>query len=225
MALSTKEVCKAITEDLKKRRYTHKMAAEKIGTTPQNMSNMLSGRRQFSRNMAQKFSEQFGYSIEWLLYGEGEMFEAGHGHFYTEHDEANNVASLYYIGNYEPILKEGRKLRAAERLLEILNNKVAIAAFQAYIEEDYEKYEELRDILESDYSYNIPLTVRNNPKATEALRNMRKFFVDAETASAKELVIIEQRAAAGEIIAVDAELERFKKKLLILQDAYKDGTK
>ena len=51
---------------------------------------------------------------------------------------------------------------------------------------------------------------------------MREFFRKAEIESAKELVQIEQQAAQGEVIEIDAELERFKKKLLVIKNAYSD---
>ena len=102
-----------------------------------------------------------------------------------------------------------------------MNNKVAISAFRAYINEDYEEYEKLRDMLENAYSYNVPL-ITSNPAKTQAFRRMREYFTDVETKAAKELVIIEQKAALGEIIDVDAELERFKRRIILIKDSYKD---
>lgn len=219
MSLTNKEICEAISADWKKRRITHQMAADKIGTTKQTVSNQLTGRRRFSQNMAKKFSDAFGYSLSWLLFGEGEMFKEGHGHFEIDHDEK----AVYFTGNFESIMKEGRKLRMAERLLEILNNKVAISAFRAYIDENYDEYEKLRDMLESEYGYNLP-HFSNDPKRLAAYRQMRQFLTEAETKAAKELVAIEHEVAEGKAIAIDAEVERFRKKLEILKQAYEqDG--
>ena len=168
--------------------------------------------------MARKFSSAFGYSLAWLLYGEGEMFIEGRGYFHIDHDEKE----VYFVGNYEPIMREGRKLRMAERLLEILNNKVAISAFRAYLEEDYGEYERLRDILESDYGFNLSQSFYKDAKRVQAFRKMRQYFTDVETKAAKELVIIEQKAADGIIIDTEAELERFRRKLALIKDSYKD---
>lgn len=215
MPLTTAEICAMIAADFKKRRITHKVAADKIGTTKQTISNQISGKKRFSKNMAQKFSSAFGYSPAWLLYGDGEMFLAGHG--YIGKDGENNLP--YFVGNFEPILKESQTIRMAERIIEILNNKIAIEAFRAFIKGDYEQYHELIEILESDYAYNLPQTIWNNPDLTKRLRQTRQFFTDAETAAAKDLVLIEQKAANGEIIDVDAELDRFKEQLLKIKES------
>lgn len=217
MALTVPEICEEIRADFKRRRITHQIAADKIGTTKQTVSNQISGRKRFSQNMAKKFCDAFGYSIAWLLYGEGEMFAPGRG--YAGRDSETGLP--YFVGNFDGVFKEGRTIRMAERLIEILNNKVAISAFRAYINEDYEEYEKLRDMLENAYSYNVPL-ITNNPAKTQAFRRMREYFTDVETKAAKELVIIEQKAALGEIIDVDAELERFKRRIILIKDSYKD---
>ena len=128
---------------------------------------------------------------------------------------------VYASDNLDSILKEGRKIRVAERLLQILNNKVAISAFRAYLAEDYDEYETLRDKLEQDYAYDTVM-LSNNPKLVAELRQMRRFFTEVETKAAKELIVIEQRAAEGEIIDVDAELERFRRRIILIKDAFKD---
>ena len=217
MALTQAEICQEISKDFKQRRITHKIAAEKTGISKQTISNQLSGKKRFSQNLAKKFSDAFGYSIIWLLYGEGEMFEEGRG--YTGRDEGTGLP--YFVGNFDSIFNEGRKIKVAERLIEILNNKVAISAFRAYINEDYDEYDKLLAMLESSYSYNVPMLTRN-PAMTQAFRKMCEFFTDVETKAAKELVIIEQKAALGEIIDVDAELERFRRRIVLIKDSYKD---
>lgn len=75
--LTTQEICDAISKDFKRRRITRQIAADKIGTTKQTITNQIGGKKRFSQNMAKKFSDAFGYSIIWLLYGEGEMFSDG----------------------------------------------------------------------------------------------------------------------------------------------------
>lgn len=52
----------------------NKECAEKIGTSTPNISNYLAGRRAFSKRIADKFSEVYGFSIPFLLYGEGTLF-------------------------------------------------------------------------------------------------------------------------------------------------------
>ena len=217
MALTKEEICERIAADFKRRRITHQIAADKIGTTKQTISNQISGKKRFSQNMAKKFSEAFGYSVSWLLYGEGQQFDDRRVSF--EFDTGKKM--VYASDNLDSILKEGRKIRVAERLLQILNNKVAISAFRAYLAEDYDEYETLRDKLEQDYAYDTVM-LSNNPKLVAELRQMRRFFTEVETKAAKELIVIEQRAAEGEIIDVDAELERFRRRIILIKDAFKD---
>ena len=221
MALTLKEVCQEIRDDFKNRRITQQFAADLLGTTKQTVANQLSGKKKFSSQMAKKFSEKFGYSLEWLLFGEGQMYKNGMG------AGGFNADGLpyYYLSNVDELVKEGRKLRAAERLIEILNNKVAISAFRAFMTGNYEEYEELCSILESDYAYNIPQSVAHDPKTLQALRFTRQYFTDVETKAAKELVIIEQKAALGDLIDIDAELARFRKRLALIKDSYKDNAK
>ena len=78
--LTTQEICDAISKDFKRRRITHQIAADKIGTTKQTITNQISGKKRFSSDMAKKFSEAFGYSIIWLLYGEGDIFRQEYNH-------------------------------------------------------------------------------------------------------------------------------------------------
>lgn len=77
--LTPREISNAISADFKRRRITHKIAAEMSHTSIQTISNQLTGKRGFSLNMAKKFSDAFGYSVTWLLFGEGEMFGNGKG--------------------------------------------------------------------------------------------------------------------------------------------------
>ena len=222
MPLTAPEICDAISKDFKRRRITHQIAADKIGTPKHTITNQLSRKKRFGEKLAKKFSDAFGYSITWLLYGEGEMFSDGRG--YITKDEVSNIP--YFVGKFDALFNESRKIQVAERLLEILNNRIAISAFRAYLEGDYKEYETLRNKLEADYFCNIPLTIYKDPKATEALRKMRDFFTEAETEAAKELVLLEKRAASGEIIDVDVETERFRKKVKEIKEKHqKDSTR
>ena len=52
------------------------------------------------------------------------------------------------------VMNEGRKVRTAVRILEILNNQTAIVAYQAALEDDAERYNELK--------FNIYISRKNN---------------------------------------------------------------
>ena len=43
--LTTQEICQEISADFKRRRITHQIAADKIGTTKQTISNQISGKK------------------------------------------------------------------------------------------------------------------------------------------------------------------------------------
>ncbi len=75
-------------------------AAEKLGIQQAAVSNQLNGRT-FGKNSAAKWNAAFGFRINWLLTGEGQMFdpsERGYdqkikGHFQTAHtlDQENKI--------------------------------------------------------------------------------------------------------------------------------------
>ena len=73
MQKNAQEICAAIALDLKQRGYTHQRVADELGKTKNVISNQLSGKRPFSKQMALLFAAHFDYNIDFLLYGEGEL--------------------------------------------------------------------------------------------------------------------------------------------------------
>lgn len=215
--LTLKEICAEISADFKRRRITHQQAADKIGTTRQTVANQLSGKKRFSTNMAQKFSEALGYNPDFLLFGTGNLYRPGFAAYIPGQGKLPEIL----MNVNDPIMRESQLLSRMDYILKIINNKVAIECFEAAYREDWEESDRLADILVKDFCYDIPVLTRD-PKITKAFRDMREFFRKAEIESAKELVQIEQQAAQGEVIEIDAELERFKKKLLVIKNAYSD---
>ena len=72
MALSAKEMKRSIASDLKKN-LAREEAANLLGMGPQTLSNLLSQPRYFTHKMALRFHEKFGYSVAYLMCGEGNM--------------------------------------------------------------------------------------------------------------------------------------------------------
>jgi DNA-binding XRE family transcriptional regulator len=210
--LPLKEICTEISSDLKSRRITQKLAAEMLGTTKQTIANQLSGKKRFSINMAKKFCDKLGYSIEFLLYGRGPLYAPGK---YLWHSRPGTFPELLGREN-DPVMRESYNCHNAAHILEIINDKVAIECFEKGVAGDYEECNRLMKILTSRYCYDIPAMTKD-PRITKAFREMREWFRKAEVESAKRLIIIEQKAALGEIIDIDAELERFKERLLIIK--------
>ena len=66
-------ICKAIAVDFKVKGLTHETAAGQLGCSKQTVSNQISGKKKFSLKTAQKYAETFGYNLEFLLFGKGEL--------------------------------------------------------------------------------------------------------------------------------------------------------
>lgn len=214
------EICKAISDDLKSRRITQKTAAEMIGTTKQTIANQLSGKKRFSVNMAQKFNEHFGYNIEFLLFGKEPFYAPGR---FVWHPREGTFDAL--MGNADdPVMQHSRLMGRVNNILHIMNDQVAIECFNTAVSGNYEESDRLREILVDRYAWDVP-RLCSDPKRTEYFRKQREFFCKVEIASAKELVKIQEKAACGEIIDVDAEVERFKKRVIWIKDSFKDDAK
>lgn len=68
------EVLKSVSTDFKLRGVTHDVAAEKMGYgSKQTLSNLLSSKKYLSGYQAKRFNEAFGYNMEYLMSGEGEL--------------------------------------------------------------------------------------------------------------------------------------------------------
>lgn len=216
-ALDIKDICKAISSDLKSRRITQKQAAEMIGTTKQTVANQLMGKKRFSANMAQKFNEKLGYSIEFMLYGQGPLYAPGR---LIWRSRPGSFPEL--LGRQDdPIMKESINCNTAAHILEIINDKIAIDCFEKCVAGDEEESARLMNVLVSRYGYDIPKLSRD-PKILKAFREMRDWFRRVEILSAKKLILIEAEAAEGKIIDVDAEVERFRERLIWIKNSHKE---
>lgn len=215
--LNIRDICKTVSADLKSRRITQKQVAEMVGTTKQTIANQLSGKKRFSDNMAQKFSDFLGYNPNFLLYGFGPLHLPGR----LECHPNPAPTPLLFAAIDDNMIQESLNCRTAAHILEIINDKLAIECFQKAISGNHEESNKLMALLESRYCYNIPLLTKD-PKITLAFRQMRNNFRHFEILSAKKLVIIEQKAALGELIDVDAEVERFRERLLWIKDSFKE---
>ncbi len=97
------EIGKKIKEYFSEIGMSQAEAAEKLGVQQAAVSNQLNGRA-FGKNSASKWNAAFGFRINWLMTGEGQMFDpADKGYdekikkgFQTEHD-LNQVAGIPVI--------------------------------------------------------------------------------------------------------------------------------
>ena len=119
MCLSPAAICEAVSADFKQRKITHAAAAAAIGKTKGVVSVQLSGKKAFSKEMALLFSEAFGYRVEFLLYGKGELKDAAPS---------------------RPSVSMVRLLDACETLLRASGNEEAVAAWDCLLSGDMEGY-------------------------------------------------------------------------------------
>lgn len=73
MTLSPKEVKRSVANDLKSKSISRATAAKTLGMGTQTYANLLSQQKYFSRKMAIRFHDKFGYSIEFLMTGIGDL--------------------------------------------------------------------------------------------------------------------------------------------------------
>jgi transcriptional regulator with XRE-family HTH domain len=64
-----------LKEFFKENGITQQDAADRLGILQTNVSALLLGKRNFGRKMAEKWSKAFGLRVNWLITGEGPMFE------------------------------------------------------------------------------------------------------------------------------------------------------
>lgn len=137
------EICEAIALDFKRRRMTHKMAAERIGKTKSSVSNQISGKKPFSKGMAELFADAFTYNIDFLLYGKGELTRTS-----PSHTAGYTISSIVADGldtAYFPFL-----LDAADSLLLLSGNQAVIDTWDSLLCGDFDGYKKSIAVLDKD---------------------------------------------------------------------------
>ena len=67
------DLSKKLRQFFKDEGLTQEKIADILGVTQPYVNSLLSGKRAFGKNQAQRFEELFGISASWLLTGKGEM--------------------------------------------------------------------------------------------------------------------------------------------------------
>ena len=221
MTATLKEIKSAIREDFKFRRITYKIAAEKLETSSGTVGNMLSNDKRISQNFAKRLSDAFGYDPNYLMYGEGPLYLPGRATLVVD----KSIYDAYVLGgDLKKLAKESVLIRRVSHLLRILNNKVAIEAFDAIIKEDDKRYSELVDLLKVEYGYGLPFDM-SNPQAVQLYHEIRDNMTMLEVESAKELVVAEQEIYSGRMTELDVEMKRYRAKLEKALKAKREMTK
>lgn len=79
-----------LKEFFKENGITQQDAADALGILQTNVSALLLGKRNFGRKMAEKWSKAFGLRVNWLITGEGPMFD-GEAPITQNNIHGNNV--------------------------------------------------------------------------------------------------------------------------------------
>ena len=103
---SAAEVAKAVQDDIVRTKgITLAEAARRIGKSPQNFYNMLTGKSRFSRRTAELLHGQFGYSMAFLTEGIGSLNDENNINASSDKEDK----TLYPIGiqSFEKIRTDG----------------------------------------------------------------------------------------------------------------------
>ena len=203
-------ICKAIAVDFKVKGLTHETAAGQLGCSKQTVSNQISGKKKFSLKTAQKYAETFGYNLEFLLFGKGELNGSQQ---ITSVIEVESKAS-----DEEPTVAELKKqVRLARRLFRIMNNPDAIAAFEAVMAGDDKKYVSLFKKLHYDFGWQVSIGAVDS----DFMDRLRRLL--AEVQERRAMILAErldrEYARDGEVGIQDL-LEDCKEDLLNFQEEH-----
>ena len=168
---STAEICEAIALDFKKRKLTHQEVARIIGKTKSSVSNQISGKKPFSKGMAELFADAFGYSIDFLLYGKGDLHQSGY--IYSTYTVSSIVADRL-DPNMTPYL-----LEAADSLIHLANNKEVIDIWDALICGDFEQYKNLLSSFIKETPFQ-PISMVTAKLLCDRISTVLKSFIGAE---------------------------------------------
>lgn len=129
---TTAEICEAVALDFKARKITHQQAGDTIGKSKAIISNQISGKKPFSKSMAELFSRAFGYNTRFLLYGEGEL-------------RGDTIKEIIEVPDPQGSINDDVMLLAsltdvAEGILHIIGDEDAINAWEALKKGDFDKY-------------------------------------------------------------------------------------
>lgn len=203
-------ICKAIAVDFKVKGLTHEAAASRLGCSKQTVSNQISGKKKFSLKSAQKYAETFGYNLEFLLFGKGEL---------NGSQQMTSVIDMEpKTSDEEPSVAElKRQVRLARRLFRIMNNPDAIEAFEAVMAGDDKRYVSLFKKLHYDFGWQVSIGAVDS----DFMDRLRRLLAEVQE---KRAIILAERldrefARDGEV-SIQALLEDCKEDLLRFQEEH-----
>ena len=203
-------ICKAIAVDFKVKGLTHETAAGQLGCGKQTVSNQISGKKKFSLKTAQKYAETFGYNLEFLLFGKGELNGSSSG--LISADEAPSVRESDECSASISV----KQLNQIQDLLRVLNNNDACNAFEAVLNGDERKYLSLYNKLRRDFGWELGLVADQ-----EFLDKIRRVLSDVQESRAKILAsYIDDVMTSGGFYRIQTLMDDCKNDILRLQKEY-----
>ena len=166
------EICEAIALDFKRRRITHKMAAERIGKTKSSVSNQISGKKPFSKGMAELFADAFSYNIDFLLYGKGELKQTSPTH--TAGYTISAIVADGFDTSFFPFL-----LDAADSLLVLSGNQAVLKTWDSLLCGDFEGYKKSIAVLDKD-SHFRPISLVTAKLLCDSIKKVLGSFKGAQ---------------------------------------------
>ncbi len=208
-------ICKAIAVDFKVKGLTHETAAGKLGCSKQTVSNQISGKKKFSLKTAQKYAEVFGYNLDFLLFGKGELNAC------QTNVNSKDVATTVPVRNEVSASISVKQLKQIRNLLRVLNNNDACNAFDAVLAGDDGKYKTLYEKLRRDFGWELGLVADQ-----EYLDKIRRVLSDVQESRAKILAsYIDDVMTSGGFYRIQTLMDSCKDDILRLQQEYPEYIK
>lgn len=131
---SPEEVCRNVAIYLRSKGITHEEIGKSLGTSRAYISNILSSKKRFSKQMATMFSRMYGFNRNYLLYGEGEMMQE------TVVRDIATVPINIQGTDRDTFVILASLVNCAEGILWIMNDKDALSAWHGLTNGDYQEY-------------------------------------------------------------------------------------
>lgn len=213
-----RNVCLTLKNDFKARKLTYRDVALEVGMSPKSFNNQMMGKLPFSNKLIQNLVNHFGYNPNFLISGTGHLYPVYNPFNHSDGTPPNVYNDMQRLGF------EMEALGAAEKLLNILNNKLAIEAFHAISNDEHEKYKMLLQRLKDDFGYYDNLYGSLTPIGRVQWQKNREAYTKIEVEHAMHLAelenILDSNNGTKQDIDIDFEVNRFKEKLLLLVRAY-----
>lgn len=126
---SPEDVCKIVALDLRSKGITHEEAGKVIGKSRVAVSNILYRKKYLSKKIAELFSRAFGYNLDFLMYGRGEL---------TQETIVLYSNKLQWSNDSSVLLS---KIEVLEALLGVSGNSELIDAWSLFKKGDYDGFQ------------------------------------------------------------------------------------